>query len=88
MLLDKCFCPLFYCLVEAAVEAHFVEIPFVKIVNIPEMVKAGDQVTIKCAASGVPKPKTRWLWQGMDVTSLNNSKVCIRLHCILHFYFK
>lgn len=61
---------------EADVEAHFVEIPSVKIGNVQEMVKVGDNIQIKCTASGIPSPKTRWLWQGMDVTSLPNFKVC------------
>ncbi|XP_034234598.1 hemicentin-1-like isoform X2 [Thrips palmi] len=61
--------------VEAGVEVYIVEMPSVKIGKDQVMVKAGDQVLIKCAADGIPKPKTRWLWQGMDVTSLSNFKV-------------
>ncbi|KAJ1520885.1 hypothetical protein ONE63_003968 [Megalurothrips usitatus] len=61
--------------VDADAVASYVEIPSVTIENISEMVMVGEQVFLKCSATGIPKPTKRWLWQGIDVESLPNFKV-------------
>ena len=49
--------------------------PSVLIVNGSDMVRAGDELLLKCEPRGIPWPKTRWLWQGLDVKSMANFEV-------------
>lgn len=61
---------------EDDVEAFYVEMPVVKIDTVAEIIKEGDEVLLRCAAHGIPKPETKWLWKGMDIQLLPNIEVC------------
>ncbi|XP_052121431.1 hemicentin-1 isoform X3 [Frankliniella occidentalis] len=59
--------------VEEDAETYYEEIPSVMIRNSSDMVRAGDNVLLHCVANGIPRPKMRWLWQGLDVKLLSTN---------------